>query len=107
MVDADLGDADPGDEPEEPRLFDRAGVADLPGGAAFDAQLLALHMRLYASAPASDRLAADRELFTAALTAARADPDTSGEPSDVSRHVRSAWKTLLAGMLRDPQFWTY
>ncbi len=77
----------------ERRLFGEVDTTDVPGSAPFDAQLLALHLRLYASVPDADRLASDAALFSAAHAA-------SGD-------TRAAWKTLLAGMLRDPAFWTY
>ncbi len=83
-------------EGEDRRAF--AGVArgDVPGTAAFDTELEALHRRLYGELPES-AWAADVGALWSAIAG-----DT---PTDAS--AAEAWRGTLAALLQDPRFVTY
>ncbi len=78
-------------EEGEGRLLDRVGLDDRPGDDAFDAQLGALHRRLYSESATAEELAADADLWTAV--------DELDGPA-------AAWRSLLTVLMRDPRFWT-
>ncbi|RME28442.1 MAG: hypothetical protein D6798_02380, partial [Deltaproteobacteria bacterium] len=78
-------------EGDEGRLLDRVGLDDRPGDERFDAQLRALHRRLYSESATDEELAAEAELWTAVN-------ELDGPAA--------AWRSLLTVLMRDPRFWT-
>ena len=77
---------------EPATLFTEVSLGDVPGDAAFTAQLEVLHWRLYAERPDADWIAQTEQLWSAvhALDGSAA-----------------AWRSVLGVMLRDPAFVTY
>jgi hypothetical protein len=73
-------------------FLEGAHLGDRPGGAAFDAEVAALHWRLYAERPDAAWISAIGALFTA--VAAR-----EGE--------QQAWVAVVSAMIRDPLFVSY
>jgi hypothetical protein len=86
VVQADLVDG------AEPALFTEVDLDAVPGDPSFTRQLEHLHRRLTGRAPDGDRLALDEALWS--------DVQALSDPAQ-------AWTSLLAGLLRDPAFWTY
>ena len=86
-------DHDFGSSPGTPFLLDSSVKNLIPGDPAFDDQLVRLHRRLLGTTPNAERLAADGAFFLSVRS-------TAGNGTQ-------AWKTLIAGILRDPAFWTY
>ncbi len=68
------------------------GSGDVPGSAAFEAQLVTLYMRIFARIPTEEESTADGEFWSAVAE------ESGGE---------EAWVALVATLLRDPEFWSY
>lgn len=94
-VEQELGgsDADDTGAPAASGLLGGVSVHDRPGDPAFDEALVGLHRRLFGLPPSPTELEADLELW--------------GAVYELDSDPMQAWRSLLAGKLRDPAFWTY
>jgi hypothetical protein len=73
-------------------LFPTVSIDDRPGTASFDADLKAIHWRMYARRPDADRLAAYAALW---------------EATEAEDGAAAAWSNLISVMIRDPEFVGY
>lgn len=79
-------------ESTDRRLFRELSLEDRPGDAAFEAQLVDLHRRLFGETPDAERIA---------------DLVALWEAIEAQADAREAWRGLLEALLRDPAFLTY
>ncbi|HNC99434.1 MAG TPA: hypothetical protein PKW90_25095, partial [Myxococcota bacterium] len=73
-------------------FLEGAHAGDRPGGAAFDAEVAALHWRLYAQRPEAAWISAIGALFA----------DVAGREGE-----QQAWVAVVSAMIRDPLFVSY